>query len=122
SDEAEVNVFGTDPNNPDTDGDGFTDGEEILLYHTDPGSGSGVAPSISMQPESQTVELGSSVTFSVAANGSPPLAFQWYFNGTNLVNGATNSTLTLAGVQSSEAGSYRVTITNKAGATTSSNA
>jgi DNA-binding beta-propeller fold protein YncE len=27
---------GTDPNNPDTDGDGLTDGQEVLLYHTNP--------------------------------------------------------------------------------------
>ena len=28
--------IGTDPNNPDTDGDGLTDGEEYLTYKTDP--------------------------------------------------------------------------------------
>mgnify|MGYP001279794220 CR=1 FL=1 len=28
--------FGTDPNNPDTDGDGLTDGDEVLKYMTDP--------------------------------------------------------------------------------------
>ena len=28
--------LGTDPNNPDTDGDGLTDGEEVLKYKTDP--------------------------------------------------------------------------------------
>jgi hypothetical protein len=27
---------GTDPNNPDTDGDGLTDGQEVLIYHTNP--------------------------------------------------------------------------------------
>jgi len=27
---------GTDPNNPDTDGDGLTDGQEVLMYHTNP--------------------------------------------------------------------------------------
>ncbi len=27
---------GTDPNNADTDGDGLTDGQEVLLYHTNP--------------------------------------------------------------------------------------
>ena len=25
---------GTDPRNPDTDGDGLTDGQEVLMYHT----------------------------------------------------------------------------------------
>ncbi|MBK9249722.1 MAG: OmpA family protein [Ignavibacteria bacterium] len=28
--------IGTDPNNPDTDGDGLKDGEEVFTYHTDP--------------------------------------------------------------------------------------
>lgn len=28
--------LGTDPNNPDTDGDGLTDGQEVLVYHTNP--------------------------------------------------------------------------------------
>jgi len=28
--------FGTDKNNPDTDGDGLTDGDEVLKYHTNP--------------------------------------------------------------------------------------
>jgi hypothetical protein len=29
-------VLGTDPLNPDTDGDGLTDGQEVNTYHTDP--------------------------------------------------------------------------------------
>jgi outer membrane protein OmpA-like peptidoglycan-associated protein/opacity protein-like surface antigen len=28
--------LGTDPNNPDTDGDGINDGDEVLKYHTNP--------------------------------------------------------------------------------------
>ncbi len=28
--------FGTDPHNPDTDGDGLSDGDEVLKYHTNP--------------------------------------------------------------------------------------
>lgn len=34
-DYAEVNIFKTDPNNPDTDSNGFKDGEEIM-YGYDP--------------------------------------------------------------------------------------
>ncbi len=29
-------LHGTDPHNPDTDGDGISDGDEVNLYHTDP--------------------------------------------------------------------------------------
>ncbi|MDP4117226.1 MAG: binary toxin-like calcium binding domain-containing protein, partial [Bacteroidota bacterium] len=32
----EEEQLGTDPRNPDTDGDGLTDGQEVKLYHTDP--------------------------------------------------------------------------------------
>ncbi len=34
--DAEELVLGTDPHNPDTDGDGLTDGEEVKIYKTDP--------------------------------------------------------------------------------------
>src|SRR5208283_3442729 len=33
---AEEKELGTDPHNPDTDGDGISDGDEVLKYHTDP--------------------------------------------------------------------------------------
>jgi hypothetical protein len=35
TDDAEIHVYHTDPNNPDTDGDGFDDGYEVA-NHTDP--------------------------------------------------------------------------------------
>ena len=36
SDGLEVKTYGTDPNNEDTDGDGLLDGEEIDAEQTDP--------------------------------------------------------------------------------------
>ena len=36
TDGEEVKIYGTDPNNPDTDGDGLTDGDEVHKYHTNP--------------------------------------------------------------------------------------
>ena len=36
SDDAEVNVYGTNPSNPDTDGDGLNDGQEVNTYSTNP--------------------------------------------------------------------------------------
>lgn len=32
----EEEILGTDPENPDTDGDGLSDREEVKIYHTDP--------------------------------------------------------------------------------------
>jgi hypothetical protein len=48
-------------------------------------------PAIVTQPESRTVVAGDSVMFSVTASGTPPLAYQWSFNGT-FIQGATNAT------------------------------
>jgi hypothetical protein len=120
SDEAEVNVFLTNPNNPDTDGDGTSDGQEILVFHTNAGTNI-VAPSVSTQPASQTVQAGSSATFSVIASGSPSLAYQWRFNS-NSISGATNASVTLTDVQQADVGNYSVIVTNSAGSVTSSNA
>ena len=45
--------------------------------------------------------------------------YQWQLNGTNIV-GATNATLTLTNVQTSNNGSYQVVISTGAGSVTSS--
>src|SRR6185503_16953813 len=47
-------------------------------------------PSITNQPQSQTVALGQDATFSVGAAGSTPLGYQWRFNA-NDISGATTS-------------------------------
>jgi hypothetical protein len=77
-----------------------------------------VPPSISEQPQSRTNQAGTDASFAVTASGTPPLTYQWRFNGSNL-EGATTNTLTLSGVQSTNAGSYDVVVTNLAGGTTS---
>jgi pectate lyase len=77
-----------------------------------------IPPSISTQPASQTVNAGSSVSFNVAAGGTPPLSFQWQKDGSP-VAGATSPTLSLSNVQAGDAGSYTVTVTNGAGSITS---
>ena len=79
------------------------------------------APSIVTQPVSQTVSAGAHVTFSVMANGTAPLRYQWSRTGTNLA-GATASALQLNSVQVSQSGLYAVTVTNALGSVTSSNA
>jgi hypothetical protein len=79
-------------------------------------------PKILTQPNDQTSEAGSTVTFSVSAGGTPPLLYQWFFNDTNSIPGATNATLTLTNVQPSSAGNYSVAVTNSYGWTNSSDA
>jgi hypothetical protein len=54
----------------------------------------------------------------VAAAGSPSLAYQWFFNGTNLA-GATNTMLSLQNAFPANAGAYIVVVTNAFGSVTS---
>ena len=79
------------------------------------------APTITLQPVSQSVLSGGNVIFNVAVSGSTPLSYQWNLNGSPLSN-ATNTSLLLTNVQLSQAGSYSVVVTNVAGSATSSNA
>jgi hypothetical protein len=74
-------------------------------------------PVLLSQPQSQVVTVGSNAVFSVTASGTPPLAYQWRFNGTNALAGATNSTLTVANVQDASAGGYSVVVMNGFSAT-----
>jgi hypothetical protein len=80
-----------------------------------------VAPAVSFQPQSQTVNQGSNVTFTVTASGTPTPGYQWAFNSTNIA-GATGSTYTRLNAQLADAGTYAVIVTNVAGSVTSSNA
>jgi hypothetical protein len=76
------------------------------------------APTITTQPASQSVNVGANVTFSVAANGSTPLAYQWAKGGV-AISGATSASYSLSNVQLGDAGNYTVTITNAYGTLTS---
>ncbi len=78
----------------------------------------GVAPVITLQPQSQTVTVRGDVTFTAAATGIPTPAFEWRKNGA-AISGATGTTLTLTNVQSADASSYTVVVTNAAGSVTS---
>ena len=78
-----------------------------------------VAPTITTQPVSQTVTAGANVSFTVVANGTAPLTYQWKLGGAN-VSGSTSATLNLTGVTTGQAGSYTCTVGNSAGSVTSS--
>ena len=64
---------------------------------------------------------GGSATFSVTATGTAPLGYQWQLNSTNIAS-ATASTYTRGNLQTNDAGSYSVVVSNSAGIATSSNA
>jgi len=104
-----------------------------------------IAPQITTQPTNQTVAAGStsffgvsSANLTVSATGTPPLSYQWQFQGTNLIwtnlvnggtnllgagvhiSGATNATLTIRSPETNDSGNYQVIVTNYAGSVTSS--
>ncbi len=91
----------------------YSDGYKFV-YVPPPPSG----PSIATQPQSQTVNQGNSATFTVGASGTPLLFYQWRFNNANIA-GATTSSFTRNNVQSTNAGSYTVLITNGVSSVTS---
>ena len=77
-----------------------------------------VPPGFLAQPTKRTVPLGQRALFSTTAVGTQPLWYQWQLMGTNLP-GATDATITLTGLQLSQAGNYQVVVTNAFGAVTS---
>ena len=78
------------------------------------------APTIAQQPVNQSGAIGGAATFNVTATGATPLYYQWFFNGTNNLPGATNTSLTLSGLALNNAGNYSVIVTNYLGSVTSS--
>ncbi len=108
-------------------GTAFFDGDldEVALYgrplnpervaaHYGAGVGKLLGPEILEQPDPLAAFPGYSARFRVLASGSPPLGYQWQFNGANLA-GQTNATLNLGNISSNDAGDYRVRISNAAG-------
>jgi glucose/arabinose dehydrogenase len=78
------------------------------------------APTITTQPQNQTVSAGQPATFSVVASGSQPLTYQWQRNGAN-IGGATASSYTLPAATAGDSGSqFRCVVTNSVGSVTSS--
>ncbi len=78
-----------------------------------------VAPSITSQPADKTVAAGQTATFSVAATGTSPLAYQWRKNGAP-ISGATSPSYTTPAAASADSGAqYTVTVSNSVGSLTS---
>ena len=69
-------------------------------------------------PANQIVCVGGTAVFSVTASGSG-LTYQWR-KGTTVLAGKTNSTLTLANVTTTDAGTYSVRIANSVSSVTNS--
>jgi len=75
---------------------------------------SGIAPSITAQPVSQSVAAGADVTFNITADGTAPLTYQWRKAGQPIAS-AHGSSYTISSVQLGAAGDYDVVVTNPYG-------
>ena len=77
-------------------------------------------PSISTDPQDQSIFVGQDASFAVLASGTAPLFYQWYTNNTSsALTGDTNSVLIITGAQLSDSGSYSVLVSNSFGSVTS---
>jgi len=79
----------------------------------------GIAPTIAQQPSNKTITEGQTATFSVSANGSSPLTYQWRKNG-NIISGANGASYTTPVVSSNDNGNlYTCVVSNIYGSVTS---
>jgi sugar lactone lactonase YvrE len=83
------------------------------------GGGTVSTPSIATPPLDVSVAEGDSATFSVTANGTAPLSYQWQRNGAD-VAGATAAQYTLAAQAADNGSLWTVIVRNSAGSVTSS--
>jgi parallel beta-helix repeat protein len=75
------------------------------------------APSLVAGLSNLVVDAGKSIVLNPSANGTPPLAYNWGFNLSQLTN--TSPSLLLSNVIPSQSGFYSVTVTNQFGAISS---
>ena len=73
-------------------------------------------PSITAQPQNQSIPPGTSATLSVNVSGAGPFAYRWRKNGVNLndgghISGATTWRLSLTNVSLLDIGNYDVVVT-----------
>ena len=81
----------------------------------------GGRPTIVGQPADLVINQGLDATFTVAASSQSAMTYQWQFKGKSLA-GATSSILTLPNVQTGNAGTYSVIVSNATGASPSTGA
>jgi hypothetical protein len=84
-------------------------------------SSAGLPPTIQAQPDDQSVNVGSEVSFIISATGDAPLSYQWYKDNEPITS-ATSDTFTISSVQLSDSGNYKCVVSNNAGDITSKEA
>jgi pectate lyase len=83
----------------------------------------GTAPAITTSPVAQTVAAGSAASFTVSANGTAALGYQWQESADNTVftavSGASSASYSITSATVASTGYYRVVVTNTFGTATS---
>src|SRR3984957_78032 len=80
------------------------------------------APVITTQPSNQSASVGGTATFTVVAEGTSPLSYQWQKAGNN-ISGATSSSYTTPATALTDNGSqFDVVVSNSLGSVTSNKA
>ncbi|MDB4722003.1 serine hydrolase [Verrucomicrobiales bacterium] len=80
-----------------------------------------LAPVLSVEPLSETIDFGGSTLLSVSAVSNNAVSYQWRKDGVN-IPGATSRTLSLSAESRADIGNYSVVVSNSAGSVVSSNA
>jgi pectate lyase len=78
-------------------------------------------PSISANPQDQSIFTGQTATFSVVADGTPPFTYQWLYNNNTVLTNQNSATLVITNAQLSDTGGYSVIVSNTYGSVTSDN-
>jgi hypothetical protein len=101
------------------------------LYYLERGTGSNTgalyqirytsAPSISQQPQNETVNVGDTPSFSVIVTGTTPFTYQWRRNGSN-ISGATSPSYSFVAQAADNGAQFSVVVTNSVGTATSNTA
>jgi alpha-tubulin suppressor-like RCC1 family protein len=81
----------------------------------------GMLPDFLAQPVDRIAAPGMPTTFVTSVLGTPPLSYQWKFNGTAIL-GATNNSLTISNIALTNYGTYAVNVSSPYGSASSTNA
>jgi hypothetical protein len=98
-------------------------GSVQAIYNAASGGKCSMAPVIITQPGNQTATVGGTANFGVSAIGDLPLSYQWYGLRSGPLANATNATLVLTNLQTSNPDNYYyVIIANQYGSVASTSA
>jgi PQQ-like domain len=79
-------------------------------------------PAIMADPESKTVLVGETATFSATATGTAPLSYQWQKNSVAISGANASSHTTPPAISTDNGSQFRVVVSNSAGSATSDQA